>query len=302
MLHKIRQLPRIQTPAHPRLLNPSQPASNNVVGCEGFRAYTERVDRRGFVAGMLGTTVLALAGCAQPKPETIALPPVVRAPIVPATAVSPIHNIDKIPLPPGPVYQIPGQGNLMAWTLDDGASRECIEAYLDFAEETGNRLTFFVTSSYPAWGEVASRMAPMIQSGQIQMANHTHRHSSLKKLSDAALQQDMMQCHQFIADTFGVDARPFYRPPYGDRDGRTDAAAAAIGYTSPMMWYGTLGDASERSPEQVLAHANQWFQPQRIVIGHVNHVGGVTDVFPQLQQLVSDRGLLTVTLNDVFVY
>lgn len=260
-----------------------------------------RVDRRGFLAGTVGASALALAGCAELQVKVEPPPPVVQAPIVPVTSVDPIHNIQKVPLPPGPLYRLPGDGNLMAWTLDDGASKECIEAYLSFAEETGTRLTFFVTSSYPSWRELAPRMQPMIKSGQIQIANHTNTHTSLQRMSDAALQQDMMTCHTFIENTFGVDARPYYRPPYGHRDARTDAAATALGYSAPIMWFGTLGDAGERSPDEVLAGANMWFQPQRVVLGHVNRVGGVTAVFPQLQQIVVDRGLLTVTLNDVFV-
>lgn len=253
---------------------------------------------------MLGTSVLALAGCAEPavkaSPAPQLPPPIVQAPIVPATSVGPSHNIQKVPIPSGPVYQLPGEGNLMALTLDDGVSRECIEAYLTFVEQTGNRLTFFVTSSYPAWRELAPRMRPLIESGHIQIANHTHRHTRLTALNDDELQQDMMQCHNLITELFGVDARPYYRPPYGNRDARTDAAAAAIGYTAPIMWYGTLGEPRERSPERVLEQANKWFQPQRIVLGHVNVAAGATEVLPQLHQLLQERDLMTVTLKDVF--
>jgi hypothetical protein len=35
------------------------------------------------------------------------------------------------------------------------------------------------------------------------------------------------------------------------------------------------------------------------VIGHANFLP-VTRVFPQLEQLITDRGLTTVTLNDIF--
>lgn len=41
------------------------------------------------------------------------------------------------------------------------------------------------------------------------------------------------------------------------------------------------------------------FRPQNIVIGHLNHLP-VTHVFSQLADLIRNRGLRTVNLNDVF--
>ncbi len=258
------------------------------------------MERRLFLSGALGATALALAGCA-PEPKPIAAkPPTVGAPVLPATHVNPAPEVVKVPLPGGPIYQLPGDGNFMAWTVDDGSSREAIEAYADFAEETGNRVTYFVTAQYPAWQEAAPRLIPLIESGQVQVANHTVNHPSLQKLTYSQIQQELMACNQFILDTFGVDPRPFYRPTFGNRDARTDAAAAAVGYTAPVMWYGTLGDAARKTPAEVVALANQWFLPQRIVIGHVNYVGGVTAVFNELNQIIVERNLQTVTLNDYF--
>jgi hypothetical protein len=46
--------------------------------------------------------------------------------------------------------------------------------------------------------------------------------------------------------------------------------------------------------------AETYFRPQNIVIGHLNHQP-VTHVYGRLVDLIRDRGLRTVTLNDVFV-
>ena len=118
-------------------------------------------------------------------------------------------------------------------------------------------------------------------------------------LTDAELQDNLMQNHALIQDLFGVDARPFYRPPFGVRDARTDAAAAAIGYTVPVMWYGSLSDSGYIEPSLLLEFANKWFLPEHIVIGHANQLP-VTEVFPQLVDLLNERSLVTVTLNDVY--
>lgn len=110
---------------------------------------------------------------------------------------------------------------------------------------------------------------------------------------------ELQRNHDYIQDTWGVDARPFFRPPFGYHDARVDAAAASIGYTVPTMWYGTLGDSGDLTGEDIVALAETWFQPQRIVIGHLN-LDPVLGVLDQLGDIVRKRGLRTVTLNDVF--
>ncbi|KQS68345.1 hypothetical protein [Modestobacter sp. Leaf380] len=100
--------------------------------------------------------------------------------------------------------------------------------------------------------------------------------------------------HDVTESTYGVDPRPFYRPPYCYQD------AAAVGYTCSVLRYGSLSDSGLITPQQVVDSASQWFLPQHIVIGHLDCTP-VTTVFPQLAQLIADRGLQTVTLDDVFV-
>lgn len=261
------------------------------------------MDRRLFLSGMLGLSVTALAACATAPSESGAAK--VTAPTIgplelPETVVPPPFSVPRHPLPGGPIFGLPGEGNLLAWTVDDGASRQAIEAYARFCAETGTRLTFFVTAQYPSWREAAPLLQPMVESGQIQIANHTMRHPSLTSLSDAQIQDELLQTDQFIREVFGVEARPFYRRTYGHRDARTDAAAAAIGYTAPTMWYGTLGDAAPKSAAEIVGLGNQWFLPQHIVIGHANFPEAITEALPQLHQIVQSRGLTTVTLNDVF--
>lgn len=259
------------------------------------------MDRRLFLSGVLGLSVTTLAACAaEPPPPEAAeiLPPTIGPLELPETTVIPPPPIPKHPLPGGPIFELPGEGNFMAWTVDDGASREAVEAYTRFCMETDTRLTFFVTAQYPSWRETAPLLLPLVETGQIQIANHTMTHPSLTGLSDAQIQDELMRTNQFIQDVFGVDPRPFFRPPYGHRDARTDAAAAA--YTASTMWYGTLGDAAPKSAAEIIGLAQQYFLPQRLIIGHANFPEAITEALPHLHQIVQERGLTTVTLNDVF--
>ena len=231
----------------------------------------------------------------RPRPQTAAPPaPVPPAPVPPAAPA-----IQKVPAPNGTIDSLPGEGSLLAWTIDDGASAEVISAYAAFAAASGIRLTMFVTGTYTAWDESVATLAPLLATGQVQLGNHTWSHADLTTLDDAGVADELQRNHDFIADAFGVDARPFYRPPYGFHDDRVDAIAADLGYYVPTLWYGSLSDSGEIPAELIVDFARQWFLPQHIVIGHLNFMP-VTTVFDQLQAIIAERGLTTVTLNDVF--
>lgn len=183
----------------------------------------------------------------------------------------------------------------MAWTVDDGVDADAIRAYTEFASRSGTRLTYFINGCYRGWRDHADLIRPLVSSGQIQIANHTYSHWSLTDMSDGDIVNELLANHEFIQTTYGVDSRPYYRPPYGFRDERTDAAAASIGYTSPVLWYGVLDDPD---PNRIPVLADYWFAPERIVLGHFT-----PEVIPALDQLgaiLAAKGLRSVTLNDIW--
>ena len=212
----------------------------------------------------------------------------------------PTPHLDRIPIPGGAIHGLPGEGNLVAFTIDDGASSEVVGAYAEFARRSGMRLTFFVTASYPSWTEHAAALRPMIESGQIQMANHTYSHPDFVKSSDARIREELERCGDFIRETFGVEAAPYFRPPYGNYDRRVLAAAASAGYAQAVHWYGSVGDSGPISDENMSMLIDRWFLPQHIVIGHAN-VGTVLTHFDEIAATIRDRGLQPITLDDLFV-
>jgi peptidoglycan-N-acetylglucosamine deacetylase len=233
-----------------------------------------------------------------PQPTVVPTPAHVDAPPS-APPVQPPPAIPKVPAPYGTIDSLPGEGSLLAWTVDDGTNPEVVAAYAAFAAATGIRLTLFVTGTYSAWDENIDTLAPLIATGQVQLGNHTWSHADLTSLDDAGIVDELRHNHDFIADTFGVDARPFFRPPFGYHDERVDAIAADLGYTVPTLWYGSLSDSGEIPAALIVDFARQWFLPQHIVIGHLNWTP-VTTVFDELRAIITERGLTTVTLNDVF--
>jgi peptidoglycan/xylan/chitin deacetylase (PgdA/CDA1 family) len=201
--------------------------------------------------------------------------------------------------PAGVVSRLPGDGASLALTIDDGVSTEVVAAFVAFAADSGVRLTFFPNGRYRSWVDNAVALRPLVDSGQIALANHTWAHPDLTTLDDAAVAEEIRRNRDFLRATFGVHDSPFFRPPYGAHDARIDRIAADLGHPTIALWNGTLGDSRVLTPPELLAAADQWFAAQRIVVGHANHPT-VTTVYGDLLALIRERGLRTVTLADVW--
>ncbi|HME78425.1 MAG TPA: polysaccharide deacetylase family protein, partial [Mycobacterium sp.] len=64
--------------------------------------------------------------------------------------------------PPGVLTRLPGNGNQLALTIDDGASAQVVGAFADFCRDSGTRLTFFVNGANSSWSVNAPALRPMV--------------------------------------------------------------------------------------------------------------------------------------------
>jgi peptidoglycan/xylan/chitin deacetylase (PgdA/CDA1 family) len=203
--------------------------------------------------------------------------------------------------PKGSISSLPHSSTKrVAWTVDDGASAAALGRYVKMLEENPDvKITFFVLSGAPGWTKYATRLKALQDSGQIQLANHTQTHRSLTKLSDAQIKQELNRCEAFCLKKYGVSSKPYFRPPYGEIDGRVIKVAASIGFTKPMLWYGSFASGSGVSSSSVLKSATKWIANGRIVIDHANS-NATPNVFPQILNVFKSRKLKLVTLHEAF--
>jgi len=198
------------------------------------------------------------------------------------------------------IRELPSWGEKRtAWTVDDGTSPEAVRRYITLVAENDLRLTFFVYSAMGSWLANKRELQPLVDSGQIQLANHTAHHPALAGLSTKEIQKELKGAHNFIEKHFGVDARPFYRPPYGSINKKVVNAAAEIGYTMPMLWSGSLGDASHIPSGHLLALAKSSFYDGSIVLAHANNLTAPS-IFPRLLKVINGKELQLVTLAEAF--
>ncbi len=261
------------------------------------------VSRRQFVIGLLASAglvgvsrTIGMSAASTEAADVGRASPVNSAPLLP-----PPPTANRIPLPGGgELTKLPGDGDLLALTVDDGVNSEVVRQYTQLAKDTGIRLTYFVNGVYDSWRDNAALLRPLVESGQVQLGNHTWSHPDLTTLSKDQIADQLQRNDRFLRNTYGVDATPYFRPPYGNHNAAVDAVAADLGYRTPTLWSGSLADSSVVTEDYIVKMADQYFIQQNIVIGHLNHPP-VTHTYPALLDIIRSRNLRTVTLNDVFL-
>ena len=225
------------------------------------------VRRRSFLTMLAAATPAGVAGCAEATADHPTTTP--AAPVAAAAPPTPERRTDllapppatRVPLPGGgTLSQLPGHGDLLAITVDDGVNTEVVRAYTQFAADTGVRLTYFVNGTYPSWTDNLTALRPLVDSGQIQLGNHTWSHPDLTTLTKDRI-SEISRNDRFLNSTYGVDAAPYYRPPYGRHNANVDAVAANLGYTVPTLWSGSLSDSTLITEDYIVEMAEQILHP-----------------------------------------
>ncbi len=210
-------------------------------------------------------------------------------------------------LPPIPAAR-PGQATVVtagrkikavALTFDDGFCAECLGALVREAERSKARVTFCPNGTYhEIWDRYAKRIRVLLARKRAVMCNHTWSHRDLKTLSDAEIEAELTRNEEWIEKAFGVTSRPWFRPPYGSYDDRTVAIAGKLGFTTILMWSGTLADSSPRSEAYIAKAVRDWAAPGAIILGHGNYPA-TGDAFPQMLRELHRKGLKTATVAEL---
>ena len=186
---------------------------------QGLDATVSCMDRRGFLlavgVGTLGVLTAcelsaAESGTALPAPQVPDAAPTMAAPQAPVTPVLQ-HGAPAVQriAPPGTVVSwVPDTPPLLALTIDDGVSSPVVGAYVALAKATGIRLTFFANGVNHSWAEHQPEMQPLVDSGQIQIANHTWDHPDIRTLTDTQLVDQLDRNNRYLTGLYGVDTKP----------------------------------------------------------------------------------------------
>ncbi|MCM3885761.1 polysaccharide deacetylase family protein [Frankia sp. R82] len=199
------------------------------------------------------------------------------------------------------MFQAPAPTRRIALTIDDGYDAQTVAGYVEFAQRSKIPITFSPNGAYEAvWSRHADVLRPLVESGQVQIGNHTWTHRNLvSSRTDADIRADVERNEQWIQTTFGITSRPWFRPPYGSHNAHVDALVGELGYTKILLWNGSFGDSTLITPEQLMGLASRYLQPGTVMLGHANHAT-ILGLFAQVERLIAERRLEPVTLDTMF--
>ncbi|HEY2696311.1 MAG TPA: polysaccharide deacetylase family protein [Pseudonocardiaceae bacterium] len=244
-----------------------------------------------------------LAGCGSANDAGNNPPADVSKPATPSSEAPP-PPLPPIPPPhAGPSQKIDHgipNSNKIILTVDDGYNADCVAGYVKFAKQSGIHLTFSPNGTYgKEWAPHADVIKPLLERKQVQIINHTFSHHDLTKMTDAQITTELERNDEWVRQNFGITTRPYYRPPFGFHNAHVDGLAGSLGYTRMVLWNGSYSDSEVITPDFLMQMARQYLKPGVIMLGHANH-STVLSLFPQILDLIKQRNLDPVTLDEMF--
>ena len=208
-------------------------------------------------------------------------------------------------LPPaavaGEIVRLQTRQHVVALTFDGGGNADGAQGVLAALRREHVRATFFLTGhfvqSYPALARAIGRRYPV--------GNHTVNHLDMLRLSPAAATREVTRAAVMIQRATGRDTHPYFRFPYGSRNGRTLQLVHSLGYASVRWTVDTWGwmGFSQQSVSGAVRRVMANLVPGEIVLMHLgssrDHSTIDSNALPTVIRLVRARGYRFVTLAGI---
>ncbi len=215
---------------------------------------------------------------------------------LPNTAFKPevLINPQKPDQPPALVFETTPQeithGNQkqkqVIFTFDAGSGVQSAQAILDTLKKHNQKATFFITG---AFAEKNRNLVKAIAAAGHEIGNHTFSHPHLTQVSNEQISQELGKTENLIKEITGQTTRPYFRPPYGDRDQRVLNTAARAGYQSvywtvdALDWKEDQGETAAQVKTKILSN----LKPGTIFLMHLgdNITGQILDeIFNEVEK------------------
>jgi peptidoglycan-N-acetylglucosamine deacetylase len=171
------------------------------------------------------------------------------------------------------------------FTFDAGSGTQSAQQILDTLKKYNLKGTFFMTGK---WMEKNPDLVKQIAAAGHEIHNHTYSHPHLTQISDAEIINELSKTEEIFHNLTGGTLKPYFRPPYGERNTHVLEIAAQQGYQSiywtvdALDWEESTGMTAAKVKEKILTHIS----PGTIYLMHVGDTitGSVLDdVFQQIQ-------------------
>jgi peptidoglycan/xylan/chitin deacetylase (PgdA/CDA1 family) len=183
----------------------------------------------------------------------------------------------------------------IALTFDAGASSAPAASILDTLREKGVRCTFFLTGD---WVRQNPDLVQRIVAEGHELGNHSNTHPQFTELSDEEIGQELAAVEEAVFTLTGQSTKPYFRPPFGNRDDRVRRVVQQNGYFTIYWTYFVWDWVEETTAQEVLQYALDGACNGAIVVMHLGSAQ-TAEVLPQIVDGLQARGYRLVTLGEL---
>ncbi len=204
-------------------------------------------------------------------------------------------------VPPAPTATEISQGDperpWIALTFDAGASIAPLPSILETLRRKEVHCTFFVTGIMLRQAGGPELLQEIVAAGH-ELGNHSDTHPRFTELTAEQMAEELAGVEQRVAELTGRSTRPYFRPPFGNRDDRVRRVVQENGYVTIYWTYQVWDWTGDRTAEEVFNYAVDGACNGAIVVMHVGSPE-TAEALPRIIEELRARGYRLVTLSDL---
>ncbi|MFD5369937.1 polysaccharide deacetylase family protein [Streptomyces sp. NPDC127103] len=205
-------------------------------------------------------------------------------------AVKPVTRTPGGPVPV--ISDIPTTEKIVFITIDDGAEKD--PAFVRMMKDLKVPVTMFLTDS--AVRTDYGYFTPLVAQGH-GLANHTLTHPNLRTLSEEGQRREICGQQTKLAQRYGTTPRLF-RPPYGNWNEATRAAAGTCGVDAIVLWRESM-----QIKNMQYQRADRKLHPGDIILAHFrgpSELKGrtMTEMTATMLRRIQEQGFTVARLED----
>ena len=157
--------------------------------------------------------------------------------------------------------------------------------------------TFFLTGDTVRRPEAPDLLLRMVAEGH-ELANHSDRHPRFTELTDEEMAQELARLEEAVVELTGQSTKPYFRPPFGNRDARVLQVVQENGYVSIYWTYQVWDWTGDRTADEIYQYSVDGACNGAIVVMHVG-AQETADALPAIIDELRARGYRLVTLGEL---
>jgi peptidoglycan/xylan/chitin deacetylase (PgdA/CDA1 family) len=172
-----------------------------------------------------------------------------------------------------------------------------LPSILETLREKDVRCTFFITGIMLRQAHGPELVQEIVADGH-ELGNHSDTHPRFTELTDEKIEEELAAVEDWVTELTGQSTKPYFRPPYGNRDERVRRAVEENGYLTIMWTYHVWDWVEDRTAESVYNYSVDGASNGAIAVMHVG-AEETAEALPWIIEELQARGYRLVTLSEL---